>query len=151
MTSTQADARKFSDQIGFFRNERGSAIDGDRILAIFLLNLAQTRRCKIQRFVPRGFSKSFGRAQERVEQPVGMSALQIPLHSFGAEHPVIERKFLPRLESDDLIVANLELDAALLAAETAMRFDKAFGGISRFTVPATLRRVSQVWAKTLEE
>ena len=40
---------------------------------------------------------------------------------FGTEHAAVERELLPRLEADDLIVADLELNTALLAAEAAMR------------------------------
>src|SRR5688572_30934737 len=50
-----------------------------------------------------------------------MRSLQIPLDAFRTEHPAIERKLLPRLEPDDLVAANLELDAALLSTEAAMR------------------------------
>ena len=56
-----------------------------------------------------------------------MRALQVAFDAFRAEHPAIERKFLPGLEADHFVVADLELDAALLAAETAMRLDQAFG------------------------
>ena len=38
--------------------------------------------------------------------------------------PLVERELLPRLEADDLIVLDLELDAALLAAEAAVRLDQ---------------------------
>ena len=34
------------------------------------------------------------------------------------------------LETDHLVAANLELDAALLAAETAMCFHQAFCGVT---------------------
>ena len=56
-----------------------------------------------------------------------MRALQVALHAFGAEHAAVERKLLPRLEADDLVVFDLELDAALLAAEAAVRLDEAIG------------------------
>src|SRR5688500_7566911 len=53
-----------------------------------------------------------------------MRALQVALHAFRAEHAPVEGKLFPRLESDDLVVTNLELDAALLAAEAAVRLDE---------------------------
>src|SRR5580765_3059444 len=56
-----------------------------------------------------------------------MRSLKITLHSFGTEHSAVERKLLPRLEPDDLVIFDLELNAALLAAETAVRLDEAIG------------------------
>src|SRR5262245_32471129 len=56
-----------------------------------------------------------------------MGTLQVSLDSLGAEHPAIEREFLPRLEANHLVVANLQLNAALLTAEAAMRLDQALG------------------------
>ena len=53
-----------------------------------------------------------------------MRALQISLHALGTEHAAVERKLLPRLKADHLVVLHLELDAALLAAEAAVRFDE---------------------------
>ena len=56
-----------------------------------------------------------------------MRALQIALDALRTEHAVIERKLLPRLEADDLVVLDLELNAALLAAEAAVRLDDPVG------------------------
>src|SRR6185312_2646702 len=70
-------------------------------------------------------TKSAGRAARafpRVDQPVRMALLQITLHAFWAEHPAIEREVVPRLDPDDRVVLDLQLHAALLPAETAMRF-----------------------------
>src|SRR5688500_7406934 len=50
-----------------------------------------------------------------------MLPLQVALDALRAQHAAIERELLPRLEADHLVVAHLELDAALLAAEAAMR------------------------------
>ena len=72
-------------------------------------------------------------AQQRIEQPVGMVALQVALDALGAEHAVVEGEFLPRLEADHVVVAHLELDAALLAAEAAVRLDQAVGRSPRFS------------------
>jgi len=54
-------------------------------------------------------------------------ALQIPLDALRTELPLIERKLHPRLEPDDLVVLDLQLNAALLSAETAMRLDEPIG------------------------
>ena len=53
-----------------------------------------------------------------------MRALQVALDALGTEHTVVEGELLPRLEADDFIVLDLELDAALLAAEAAVRLDE---------------------------
>src|SRR5215470_10033958 len=50
-----------------------------------------------------------------------MRSLQIPLHAFRAEHAAVEGEFLPRFKANNLIAADLQLNAALLAAEAAMR------------------------------
>jgi hypothetical protein len=55
-----------------------------------------------------------------------MPALHVALHTLRTKHSVVEGKFLPRLEPDHVVAANLELNAALLAAEAAMRFHQAF-------------------------
>ena len=62
-------------------------------------------------------------ALERVQQPVGMAALQVALHALGAELALVERELVPGLEPDDLVVLHLQLDAALLAAEAAVGLD----------------------------
>src|SRR5262245_25895588 len=56
-----------------------------------------------------------------------MCALQVALHTLGAQHAAIEREVLPRLEPDDLVALHLELDPALLTAEAAMRLDELVG------------------------
>ena len=58
-----------------------------------------------------------------VEETVGMVVLKVALDALGTEHALVEGELLPRLEADDLIVLDLELDAALLAAEAAVRVD----------------------------
>ncbi len=63
----------------------------------------------------------------RVQQAIRMRSLQIALDSLGTELSLIERKIHPRLETDDLVVLDQELDAALLAAKTAMRFHDLVG------------------------
>src|SRR4051812_1739125 len=56
-----------------------------------------------------------------------MRALQVAFHAFGAEHAAVEREVFPRLEANHLVVAYLELDPALLAAEATMRLHQAIG------------------------
>src|SRR5581483_7696675 len=78
------------------------------------------------------------------QQAIGMRILHIPLDAFGTKHPAIKGKLLPRLESDDFLAANLELDPALLAAKTAVRLHEAVGWVPGFLLPAPLRRVLQM-------
>ena len=53
-----------------------------------------------------------------------MFVLQVSLHSLGAEHSVINRKFLPWFKADDFVVLYLQLNPALHSAKAAMRFDQ---------------------------
>src|SRR5690606_34645723 len=39
----------------------------------------------------------------------------------------VERKRVPRLKSDDFVILDLQLNAALLATKAAVRFDKSVG------------------------
>src|SRR5262250_1198670 len=71
-----------------------------------------------------------------------MSALHVALHALWTQHSVIERKFFPRFEPDHLIAAHFQLYAALLPAETAVRFHQALGRIPRLVLPASRRDVS---------
>src|SRR5205823_1759897 len=70
------------------------------------------------------------------------------LDAFGAELALIDRKFFPRLEANDAIIFNFELNAALHTAETAVRFYELVG-FDRF--PAGGRRVGQAWAEALDK
>ena len=56
-----------------------------------------------------------------------MVALQIALDALGTEHAAVERELLPRLEADHAVLADLELNAALLAAEAAVRLHQPVG------------------------
>src|SRR5262245_59356141 len=80
-----------------------------------------------------------------------MVALHITLHTLRAKHASIEWKLFPRLESDNLIAPDLQLDAALLATETAMSPYQSFGRILGFALPAARRLVIQMRAVTLDE
>src|SRR5262249_344932 len=64
-------------------------------------------------------------APERGQQPVRVAALQVTLDPFGTQHATIDREVLPGLKPDHGVVLDLELDAALHAAETAMRLDES--------------------------
>src|SRR5947209_9313214 len=52
-----------------------------------------------------------------------MLVLHVALDPLGAETALIERKFFPGLKADHPVVFHLELNAALLPAEAAVRLD----------------------------
>src|SRR5262245_30059178 len=86
-----------------------------------------------------------------MEQPVGMRALQVAPHALGTEHALVERELLPRLEAHHLVPPHLELDAALLAAEAAVRLHQPVGRVLPLLVVAARRRVVEVRAVAGEE
>jgi len=73
-----------------------------------------------------------------------MAALQVTLDALGAEHAAIKRKVLPGFESNQAIVADFELNAALLSAETAVRLHQLLARFVRFALPSARRLVVQV-------
>ncbi len=62
-------------------------------------------------------------AFHRVHDPVGMAALQVALDALRAELALVEREVVPGFEADHFVVVHLQLDAALLTAEAAVRVD----------------------------
>ena len=81
-------------------------------------------------------------ALQRVEQPVGVAALEVALDALRAELALVERELVPRLEPDDGVVPDLQLDAALLAAEAAVGLDDPVD--LEPGVPAAGRRLVEV-------
>jgi len=73
-----------------------------------------------------------------------VGALEIAPDPLRAEHPLVERELLPRLEADHLVVPHLELDAALLAAEAAMGLDQPVGRVLPLLAVAAGRLVVEV-------
>ena len=124
VAGSQADARELAHQVRLLGGERRAAVDRDGILAVLLLELAQTSRGEIERLVPLRRAESLVGSHQRIEQAVRVVALQIALDALGAKHAPIEWKVLPWLKPGHAVVANLELNAALLAAETAMSLDQ---------------------------
>ena len=49
-----------------------------------------------------------------------MRALQVAFHAFGTELASVEGELVPGFKADDFVVFDFELDAALLAAKTAV-------------------------------
>ena len=77
-----------------------------------------------------------------------MPALQIPFHPLGTEHAAVDGEFLPGLEADDLVLFDLELNAALDATKTAMRLHQP---VRRLLVPSARGFVVQVRAVAIDE
>ena len=124
----QAHAGELAHQIRLLVRQTRAGEDGEGVGAVRRLNALDGGGHAIDgRLVGEG-AKSLRRgriALVGVQQAIGMRALQVALDALGAQHAAIERELVPRLEADDLIVLDLELNAALLAAETAMRLDEA--------------------------
>src|SRR5437016_5400859 len=73
-----------------------------------------------------------------------MRALHVSLHALRTKHAAIERKLFPRLKADDLIAADLELNAALLTAKTAVGLHEFFRRILSLALPAAGRLIFQM-------
>ena len=126
----QADARELAEQIRLLGRQAGAAEHRDgagpvRLLeardlggdAVDGLRVWQRTESGCRRRVP----------SQRRGQAIGMRALQVALHAFRAQHAAVEGELLPRLEADHLVVADLELNAALLSAEAAVRLHEPIG------------------------
>jgi hypothetical protein len=128
----QGNARELAHEVALFVGERNSAEERDGVLTVLLLNpfdLADGR-CECL-FPADGFEAFAFDALKGAEETVGVVVLKVTLDTLGAEFASVEWELLPRLEANDLIVSDLELDAALLTAKAAMSFDKFL----RFTAP----------------
>ncbi len=126
----QADARELAEQIGLLGRQAGAAEDADGAGAVRLLNAANLGGDTADRFCVRQRAEPGRRRRVPPQcrrQPVGMRALQVALHALRTQHAAVEREVLPRLEADHLVVADLELNPALLAAEAAMRLHQPIG------------------------
>jgi hypothetical protein len=78
-----------------------------------------------------------------------VAALQVALDALRAELALVEREVVPGLEADHLVVVDLQLDAALLTAEAAVRVDDAIDLDAR--VPSTGRRLVEVRAVAVDQ
>jgi hypothetical protein len=58
-----------------------------------------------------------------MQQPVGMIILEVALDTLRTKPAFVVREFFPRFETNDLVVFDQQLDAALHSAETTMRLD----------------------------
>src|SRR5262249_10210664 len=114
------------------------------------LKIAQTPRGEIERLVPGGRTEALRRAQQRVQQAIGMIPLKIPFHAFRAEHAAIERKIFPRLETRDAVNADFDLDAAMLISKTAVLLHQFLGDAAGLA-PSPRRDVIEVRSVALPQ
>ena len=123
-------ARELAEQIGLLGRQAGAAEDADGAGAVGLLNATDLGGDTVDGLRVRQRAESGRRRRVPPQcrrQPIGMRALQVALHALRTEHAAIEREVLPRLEADHLVVADLELNPALLPAEAAMRLHEPIG------------------------
>src|SRR5215472_4863208 len=114
---SQRDASKLAEQIRFLGGERCSPVNSNGIFAVLVLNFTHTPNRDIERLVPTCWLKTVVAAHQRSEQAIGVAALHVALYALRAKHAAVEWEVLPRLETNNLILANFELDATLLSAE----------------------------------
>src|SRR5512144_1597329 len=55
-----------------------------------------------------------------------MLVLHVPLYALRTQLPLVEREVLPRLKAHHLVVADAQLDPALLSAEAAVGLNHLF-------------------------
>src|SRR4051794_32401129 len=79
-----------------------------------------------------------------------MRTLHVPLHTFWAQHSAVEWKLFPWLETDHLVVADFQLNAALLTAETTMRLDELLRRMGGLVAPAAGRFILKVRSKAFK-
>ena len=128
----QAHAGELAHQVGLLGRQARAAEHAEGVVAVASFWMRSISRRDASRSPRRTASARKPPRRDRIapqrgEQPVGVRALQVALHALRAEHAAVEREVLPRLEADDLVVLDLELDAALLAAEAAVRLDEPVG------------------------
>ena len=121
--------RELAHQVGLLVGERRAGEHGERVAARAPPGCAGSRDAVRSSAASQPSSAEAPAldALERRQQPVRVLVLQVALHALGTELPAVEGELLPGLEADDLLVLHLELDAALLAAEAAVRLHEAVG------------------------
>ena len=134
----QRHPRELARKVGLLVAQRHSGEHGERVLAILFLYPPYFGDGTVQRLVPGRLLKTRFRPNKRMQQPVGMLVLHVTLHALGTELSLIERKIFPRLEADNLVVLDLQVNAALLAAKAAVRCYQ-FVGLA-LILPAAGRR-----------
>src|SRR5215472_19048943 len=78
-----------------------------------------------------------------------MLILHVALDTFRTELTLVERKVLPGLETDNLVIAHTQLNAALLAAEAAMGLYLRF--VLAHLLPPARRYAVQRWSELADD
>ena len=122
----QGEAGELADQVALLVRQRDARQHREGVVAVRRLDPADLTDDPIEGVVPGDPAEPAGRrrvAFHRVQQPVGVAALEVALDALRAQHAPVERELVPRLEADHGVVVDLQLDPALLAAEAAVRVD----------------------------
>ena len=141
----QTHVGELAHQVGLLGGQAGAREDRERVAPVRSLYAIDLRSGPTDRVVVGHRPEAAWRAGillVGVEQPIGMRLLQVALDAFRAHHPLVEREFVPRLHANHEVVLDLELHAALLTAEAAVRLD-----VRRWLdtdVQATFARVGEV-------
>src|ERR1041385_240444 len=80
-----------------------------------------------------------------------MTVLHVALDALGTKHAAIERKLFPRFKADDLVLADLQLNPALLPTKAAVGLEQFFGGMDGFILPPAWRHMLWVRPELLFE
>ena len=126
----QRQARELADQIALLVGERNARQHGHGVVAVCGLDAADLADHPVEGVVPGDRAEPAGRGGvtlQGMQQPVGVAALEVALHALGAQLALVEGELVPGLEADHGVVADLELDPALLAAEAAVGADHVVG------------------------
>ena len=126
----QGEAGELADQVALLVRERDAGEHGEGVIAVGRLDAADLGDDAVEGGVPRDRAEAPGCRRithHRVQQAVGVAALEVTLDALRAQLALVERELVPRFEADDGVVADLQLDAALLTAEAAVRLHDAVG------------------------
>ena len=141
----QGEAGELADQVALLVRQRDAGEHGEGVVAVGGLDAADLGDDPVERLIPRDPAEPAGCrrvALHRVQQAIGMAALEVALDALRAQLALVEREVVPRLEADHGVVVDLQLDPALLAAEAAVRVDDSVD--LEPGVPTARRRLVEV-------
>ena len=122
----QAHVGELAHQVGLLGGQAGAGEERERVVPVCSLDALDLRSGLADRGVVGQRPEAARRAGillVGVEQAIGMRLLQVALDALRTHHPLVEREFVPGLHANHEVVLDLELHAALLPAEAAVRLD----------------------------